>query len=54
MLSPAVVDYEDLSGWWRLECSDGANRTIAVPLGYIAPGEDLETEELSERLLERR
>lgn len=43
-LPVAIADYEDLSRWWRLDCADGANRTIAVPPGYIEPGEDLETE----------
>lgn len=43
-LPVAIADYEDLSRWWRLDCADGANRTIAVPPGYIEPGEDLEVE----------
>lgn len=46
-LPVAIADYEDLSRWWRLDCSDGANRTIAVPPGYIEPGEDLEMEDRS-------
>lgn len=41
-LPVAIADYEDLSRAWRLDCADGAHRTIAVPPGYIEPGEDLE------------